>query len=243
VSGHATKPIVGVSTYVVEATWGHWTAPTAHVPYAYVDCLLRVGAIPVLLPPTGEDADADAAAVAARIDALVLVGGPDVDPSSYGAERHAHTVDAGPERDAWEMALTMSAIAARLPVLGICRGAEILNIACGGTLCQHLPDDVGHEGHRPDEPAYGVTDVTLDPDQVPGNTLGDRITVSCYHHQAIDELGTGLVATGWAADGTVEAMRLVDSPFTVGVQWHPEIDRHLPLFAALVAATREHVPT
>jgi gamma-glutamyl-gamma-aminobutyrate hydrolase PuuD len=185
-----------------------------------------------VLPPLVE-----AAGAVARLDALLLSGGGDVAPDRYGATPHPRTGRPDPQRDAAELAALDAALAAGLPVLGVCRGAQLLNVAGGGTLHQHLPDVVGHDGHNPTPGAFTDVDVRLDPAGRVGAAIGPRLRVRCHHHQAVDRLAPGLVATGWAADGTVEAVEDATRPFVVGVQWHPEEDlADLRLVAALVTA-------
>jgi gamma-glutamyl-gamma-aminobutyrate hydrolase PuuD len=188
--------------------------------------------VPVLLPSL----PAAAPAVDA-LDALVVTAGPDVDPVAYGAPRHPHSGPACGERDAAELAMLRRALARGIPVLGVCRGLQVLNVALGGTLVQHLPDAVGHAGHNPSPGVFGATCVDLDPDGLAGRAVGAQVLVQCHHHQAIDLLGDGLVVTGRAADGTVEAVELAGAPFVIGVQWHPEQDAaDCRLFEALVRA-------
>jgi gamma-glutamyl-gamma-aminobutyrate hydrolase PuuD len=201
--------------------------------------VLAAGGVPVLLPPMPASAQA-----VDRLDAVLLSGGPDVAPARYGAPAHPCTDRAREERDAAELAVLDRAMAAGLPVLGICRGAQLLNVARGGTLHQHLPEVVGHRGHNPTPGVFTDVDVRLDPAGRVGAAVGPRLRVRCHHHQAVDRLAPGLVATAWAEDGTVEALEAVTSddgtrPFVVGVQWHPEEDiAELRLVGALVAAAR-----
>lgn len=194
----------------------------------------------MLLPPlAGGAASAQlAAACVAPLHALVLAGGPDIDPHRYAARPQPATTDTRPERDAWELDLLDAALERDIPVLGICRGLQLLNVARGGTLRQHLPDAIGHDGHRPAPAEYGPVEIALAPDALPGALLGSRITAPCYHHQAIDRLGDGLAVTGHALDGTIEAVQLIGRAFVVGVQWHPEQDTDRRLFDALIAAAR-----
>jgi putative glutamine amidotransferase len=228
------KPLIGISTYREQARWGAWDAPAVLVPQNYPDRVAQAGGVPVLLPPSG--GSAEAAAAIAAVHGLVLIGGPDLDPGRYGAEHDARTAGVQPVRDAWEAELLGAALAANLPVLGVCRGAQLLNIARGGTLRQHLPERVGHDGHRPAAGSYGTVQVELDPAMLPGIVLGATLQVQCSHHQAVDELGAGLVATAWHADGTIEAVCMPGRGFVVGVQWHPEAGADPRLFQALVRA-------
>lgn len=235
-SGSERRPLIGLTTYLEPARYGVWSQDTALLPRAYVDVVARVGGWPVLLPPV---ADLDASVVGA-LDGLVLSGGGDVDPSRYGADRHPATGGTSVVRDAAEEALLQAALSADVPVLGVCRGMQVLNVALGGTLAQHLPDEVGHERHRPAPASFGRTTVTLAADSLVGELLGEEAEVHCYHHQAVASLAADLVAVGRADDGTVEAVELRGPRFAVGVQWHPEVDGDdCRLFAALVDAASE----
>jgi gamma-glutamyl-gamma-aminobutyrate hydrolase PuuD len=211
-----------------------WDRDVVLLTRTYIDIVAAAGGVPVVLPPLVE-----AAGAVARLDALLLSGGGDVAPDRYGATPHTRTGRPDPQRDAAELAALDAALAAGLPVLGVCRGAQLLNVAGGGTLHQHLPDVVGHDGHNPTPGAFTDVDVRLDPAGRVGAAIGPRLRVRCHHHQAVDRLAPGLVATGWAADGTVEAVEDATRWFVVGVQWHPEEDiADLRLVAALVAAAR-----
>lgn len=230
-ASNASKPLIGISTYVETARWGVWDTPAALIPRAYVDCVVAAGGIPVLLPSVGADASALSA-----LDGLVLAGGADVDPTRYGQEPH-ETAKVRPERDGFEFALLRAALQAGTPVLAVCRGMQVLNVELGGTLIQHLPEHVG-TGHQPAPAVFGANTVTLAEGSRTAKVLGTETKVHCYHHQAVDRLGSGLLATGWAPDGTVEAVELPDA-FVLGVQWHPEQDSDdLRLFAALVEEAR-----
>jgi len=233
-------PVVGVTTYRQQASWGPWDRPATLLPTSYVDSLASAGACPVLLPPVegGADGPGGAAAVVRVIDALVLVGGGDVDPARYGQPPHAATngVDAG--RDGQELALLGAALAVDLPVLAICRGMQLLNVHCGGTLLQHVPDEVGHDGHQPARGCFADVEVTTEPGSLLAKVLGDTTTVRCSHHQAVDRVGTGLVVTARSADGVAEGLELPTGRFVVGVQWHPEEGVDTRLFEALVGAAR-----
>ena len=237
---HRGAPLVGVTTYREEAAWGPWRTAAALLPAAYVDCVARAGARPLLLPvaeDTGADAEA-AADVVPMLDGLVLAGGGDVDPASYGATPHPATAGVRRRRDDAERALVGSALAAGLPVLAVCRGIQVLNVHLGGTLLQHVPDVVGHHGHRPAPGCFGATEVRVEAGSALAETLGASETVACSHHQALDRLGEGLVVTARARDEIVEAVELEGADFVVGVEWHPEERGDLRLFAALVEAGR-----
>jgi gamma-glutamyl-gamma-aminobutyrate hydrolase PuuD len=233
-------PLVGVTTYRQEATWGPWHRSAAVLPVPYVDCVAAVGGRPLLLPPCDGPggADVSAADVVSVLDALVLVGGGDLDPAWYGADLDPATSGVSRQRDEGELALLAAALDADLPVLAICRGMQVLNVHLGGSLIQHLPDVVGHDGHRPAAGCFGPTDVHIEPGSILSKILGQSVTVPCSHHQAVDGVGTGLVVTAAAGDGVIEGLELSSASFVVGVEWHPEEDGDLRLFEALLRTTR-----
>jgi gamma-glutamyl-gamma-aminobutyrate hydrolase PuuD len=225
-----------VTAAVERSRHGVWDRDVVLLNRTYTDMVVAGGGVPVLLPPVAGVANA-----VDRLDGVLLSGGPDVAADRYGAPAHPRTVAAHPDRDTAELAVLHRALALDLPVLGVCRGAQLLNVARGGTLHQHLPDVVGHDGHNPTPGVFTDVAVRLDPAARVGAALGpavgDGLRVRCHHHQAVDRLAPGLVATAWAADGTVEALEDPARPFVVGVQWHPEQDAADPrLVAALVAA-------
>jgi gamma-glutamyl-gamma-aminobutyrate hydrolase PuuD len=248
--GGVHRPLIGISAYREQAAWGVWKVEAALLPFTYVERIAAAGGVPVLLPPidgattlrdpdgveAAEDMEEAAGAAVAALDGLVLSGGPDLDPALYAAERHPATLDTRPERDTWELALLDAALARDLPVLGICRGLQLINVALGGTLCQHLPERAGHEGHRPVPGTYGATNVSLETDALPGSVLGAVVEVPCHHHQALGMIGRGLEVTGRAADGTVESVQLIGRGFALGVQWHPEEGADRRIFEALIEA-------
>lgn len=231
----APAPVVGVTADVERVRHGVWDREMVLATRTYVDIVLAAGGVPVLLPPTIVAADA-----VPRCDAVLLSGGPDVAADRYGAPPHPRAGLPHLDRDAAELAILDRALAAGLPVLGVCRGAQVLNVGLGGTLHQHLPDVVGHDGHNPTPGTFTDVDVRLHPTGRVGAAVGPGVRVRCHHHQAVDRLAPGLVATGWAADGAVEAIEDPARPFVVGVQWHPEEDiADLRLVAALVDAARD----
>jgi gamma-glutamyl-gamma-aminobutyrate hydrolase PuuD len=228
-----SRPLIGLTTYRERAATGVWDTEFALLHNAYVDAVARAGGVAVLLPPQQHGADE----AIEGVDALVLTGGSDVDPRRYQQRPHQATAVVRPWRDDWELRLLAGALAADLPVLGVCRGAQLLNVAFGGTLDQHIPDSVGHRRHCPAPGAFGETQVTISPGSVLAAVLGPTATVACYHHQAIDKLAPELEAAGWSDDDIVEAIELPGRRFALGVQWHPEQDAvDLRLFEALVAA-------
>jgi gamma-glutamyl-gamma-aminobutyrate hydrolase PuuD len=220
---------------VEAARWRAWEADAVLLPLRYVAAVELAGGRAVLLPPS----DLGAEETAASIDGLVCSGGPDLDPALYGARADPRTQGVRPERDRGELALLRAALGRDLPVLGICRGMELLDVARGGTLHQHLPDVVGHGGHRDGTTAYSRHRVTLAGGSLTERILGSTVTVPSYHHQGIATVGSGLAAVGWADDGSVEAVEADGRRFTVGVLWHPEQGDDPRLFQALVAAAAE----
>jgi putative glutamine amidotransferase len=229
-------PRAGLTTYREPASWGVWDEPADLLPATYADSVAAAGAVPVLLPPVEVDAPASVEAALDGLHGLVLTGGPDVDPARYRAARDPRTGPARTRRDGWEIALTRAALDRDMPVLAICRGVQVLNVALGGNLHQHLPDAVGHDGHSPVVGVHGRHGVRLAAGTRIGDLLGPDATVATYHHQAIDRLGSGLVATGWAPDGTIEAVEIDGASWVVGVQWHPEVHDGAALFAGFRAA-------
>lgn len=228
-----TSPLIGLTTYREEAAWGVWHQRADLLPTQYAGAVEATGGVPVLLPPlTGRGA---AAAVVARLDGLVISGGADVDPSRYDAEPHPRTAGWRPDRDAWETALLDAADAVGLPVLGVCRGMQVLAVHAGGTLEQHVPDLVDHEGHSPGGAEFGEVVVTTTPGTRLAGLVGDRIAVNCHHHQSV-RTHPGFEAVAHAADGTLEAMEATGDRFLLGVQWHPETAADARLLAGLTSA-------
>jgi len=230
--------LVALSSYRQRASWAAWEREAALVPAAYVDCVAAVGARPVVVPPAhGRGADFEGARrVVEAVDAMVLVGGADVDPARYGDEPHERTGAPQPGRDDNELALLTAALESAKPVLAICRGMQLLNVHLGGTLDQHIPDALGHEEHQPAPGCFGEVKVHASAGTAVQAAMGEHFTVACCHHQAVDVLGRGLVVAARSDDDVVEAIELEGAPFVVGVQWHPEETADLRLFEALVAA-------
>jgi gamma-glutamyl-gamma-aminobutyrate hydrolase PuuD len=228
------RPIIGLSAYGDHTRYGVWAHQTVLLPHTYIDVVVAAGGAPLLLPPVATSVEA-----VDRLDGVVLTGGPDISPDRYGAPLHPRTGALHPERDAAEIAILYRALESGIPVLGVCRGAQLLNVALGGTLTQHLPDVVRHDGHNPMPGVFGEVTVMLDPAGRVGAAVGTQVRVHCHHHQALDQVAPELVVTGRAVDGTVEAVELDKCDFVVGVQWHPEQDTtDLRLITALVDAAR-----
>jgi gamma-glutamyl-gamma-aminobutyrate hydrolase PuuD len=225
------RPVIGITTYVEPASWGAWTLESALVPYDYVRAVERAGGRAVLIPPSEDGAEE----VLDAVDGLILSGGNDMEPDHYGAEAHPTTLGTNGARDRGELALLKAALERDLPVLAICRGFEVLNVARGGDLVQHLPDVLGHDEHRPVLGEFAEHPVRVDPDSRLGAVPG---LVKSHHHQGVGRIGDGLREVGWAEDGTVEALEDPDKRFVVGVLWHPEAGEDQRLFEQLVEAAR-----
>ena len=226
------RPLIGLSTYREQARWGVWDQPADLLATTYADSVQRAGGVPVLLPPVDP---ASATYAVGRLDGLVVTGGADVDPGRYGAEPHPLTVTWRTDRDAWELALLEAADSRGVPVLGICRGMQVMAVHSGGTLDQHLPETVGHQTHSPSGPEFGDVDVETCPGTRLRVLVGDRSSVGCHHHQSVRE-HPGFIVAARAEDGTVEAMEAPGERFRVAVQWHPETRADAGLFAGLMAA-------
>ena len=240
-------PVIGLTTYLEQAKQGVWDVRAAFLPQVYFDAVTASGGIAVLLPPqhhsaTGLSADVAAGAVLDGLDGLNLTGGLDVQPELYGAERHPRTDPPRPDRDAWEMALFHGADERRMPVLAICRGLQLVNVARGGTLHQHLPEALGTERFRVGGGVFAPNTVAIDEGTVLAGIIGEReLEVHSYHHQGVDRLGDGLVSTARTDDGLVQAIESTGDGYLVGVQWHPEQDiEDRRLFAGLVRAASDY---
>lgn len=235
-------PVIGITSYLEQARTGVWDVPASFLPQVYLNGVTDAGGIAVVLPPQPVTPGV-AETIVASIDGLILSGGADIDPARYGQEPHARTGAPRTDRDAFEAALLEAAIAAELPFLGICRGAQVLNVERGGTLIQHLPDEVGDDRYQLGAGRFNRIEVEVEPGSRIGEVLGEdlRVGAHLYHHQAIGEVGAGLTVTSRTADGVIESLELDDVPFGIAVQWHPEEnteDRRL--FAGLVDAARTH---
>jgi putative glutamine amidotransferase len=231
-----SRPVVGITTYVESARWGAWELDAALIPYAYVQAVERAGARALLVPPSldGVDETLDA------LDGLLFSGGSDLDPETYGADAHPATNGLRPERDRAELALLEGALARDMPVLAVCRGFQVLNVARGGDLVQHLPDVVGDEKHREVAGSFSDHDVRIEDGSKLGAVLGDSAPVKSSHHQGVGTVGQGLREVAWADDGTVEGLEDPERRFAVGVLWHPEAGEDTKLFDALVAEAQAY---
>ena len=234
--------MIGICTALERARWSVWDEQAVLLPRSYVTAVQRAGGLAVLLPPDPV-ATEDPGQLLELIDGLMLAGGADIDPSCYGQEAHPNTTDTVPERDAFEIALVRAAIERDMPVLGICRGMQLINVACGGTLLQHLPERFGHHEHRRVVGSFDGADHDV---QLRDGTLATRVigesphATKSHHHQGIDRLGEGLEVSGTSAmDGLPEAIELPGARFVLGVQWHPEADQGSAVIGALVSAAEE----
>jgi len=230
------RPIVGITTYMEDAAWGSWRLPAALIPQMYVEMLEQAGARPLLVPPSEEGVEETLDV----LDGLLLSGGADLDPDSYGAEPHPATDATRPARDRAELALLEAAIARELPVLAVCRGSQILNVARGGDLVQHLPELVGHDRHRETLGVFSDHQVQIEEGSRLGSLIAGHGPVKSSHHQGFGRVGDGLRAVAWADDGTVEGLEDPGRRFLVGVLWHPEMGDDARLFEALVAEARRY---
>jgi putative glutamine amidotransferase len=231
-----SRPVIGLSTYRERARWGAWDQSADLLPTVYAEAIEAAGGVPVLLPPTTPYAEAATAAVT-RLDGLVITGGADVSPERYGQRPHARTTSWRQDRDAWEVALLDAADEAGLPLLGVCRGMQVMAVHAGGALDQHVPDLVSHDRHNPGADAFGETQVALAPESRLASLLGTSLTVHCHHHQSV-RTHPGFTAAAWAEDGLLEAMEATGDRLCVAVQWHPEMAADAGLFQALVDAAR-----
>jgi putative glutamine amidotransferase len=237
-----SRPVIGICTAVEHARWSVWDEEAMLLPRSYITAVQRAGGLAVMLPPDPLSSE-DPGQLLDLIDGLVLAGGADIDPAFYGQPADEKTTGTVPERDAFELALARAAIERDMPVLGICRGMQLINVACGGTLLQHLPERFGHHEHRRVVGSFDGADHDV---EVREGTLAMRVVgerchaTKSHHHQGIDRLGEGLEVSGVSAmDDLPEAIELAGARFVLGVQWHPEADETSSVVGALVAAAEE----
>ena len=230
------RPVIGITSYAEEARWGVWNAPAALIPLAYVQAVERAGGRPLLVPPSEEAIEETLDA----FDGLLFSGGSDLDPDLYGADPHPETNGVHPGRDRAEIALLEAALERDMPVLAVCRGSQVFNVARGGDLVQHLPDVVGDEKHKHTPGVFADHDVDVKAGTRLGQLLGERAPVKSHHHQGYGRLGEGLVESAKAEDGTIEAFEDPSRRFALGVLWHPEEGEDARLFEQLVEEARRY---
>jgi putative glutamine amidotransferase len=230
------RPLIGITSYAEEIRWGVWTEDAALVPLAYVRAVERAGGRPLVVPPSDDGLEETLDA----LDGVIFSGGGDLDPELYGADPHDETDEPRKERDAAELRLLEAALDRDMPVLAICRGSQLLNVARGGDLVQHLPETVGHEQHRHDPGSFSDHDVKVAAGSRLGGLLGDRAPVKSHHHQGYGRIGSGLREVAWAEDGVVEGLEDTDKRFALGVLWHPEEGEDFALFQGLVEEARRY---
>jgi putative glutamine amidotransferase len=237
------RPALGICTSLEHARWGVWQQRAALLPFSYITAVQRAGALAVMIAPDPALAQ-NPDEMLERIDGLILAGGADIDPSAYGADPHPATNGTVPERDRSEIALASRAVGLDMPVLGICRGMQLLNVARGGSLRQHVPDLVGHDQHRRHPGSFENSDhdVRLEPGSLAARAAGEDLHgTKSHHHQGVDEIGEGLVVTGISMlDDLPEAIEAPGCRFVLGVQWHPEADERSRVVGALVDRARDY---
>jgi putative glutamine amidotransferase len=234
------RPLIGVCAAVERAAFGVWKdEPAVLLPLSYARAIHGAGGMLAMLPPDRR-ASEDPDELLDRLDALVLGGGADIDPESQGVEAHPETIGSNPDRDRFEIALALAALERGIPLLGVCRGMQIMNVAHGGSLDQHIPDRLGHERHRPVPGSWAEHDVRIEPGSLAARMAGtERLTVKSHHHQGVDAIPDVLTATAWATDDeSVEAIESADGGFALGVLWHPEEDPEDRVIPALVERAR-----
>jgi putative glutamine amidotransferase len=231
-----TRPLIGITSYAERARWGVWDEPAALISLAYVQAIEKAGGRALLIPPTNEGIEETLDA----LDGILFSGGSDVDPDLYGAETHLETNDVRPERDRAEISLLRAALDRDMPVLAVCRGSQVLNVARGGDLVQHLPEVVGDEKHKHTPGVFADHEVDLVAGTKVQQILGDRAPVKSHHHQGYGRLGEGLREAAHAEDGTIEALEDPAKRFALGVLWHPEEGDDVALFRALVEEARRY---
>jgi putative glutamine amidotransferase len=231
------RPVIGITAYAEPSVrWGVWDVPAAVIPMAYVRMVEAAGGRALLVPPSEEAIDETLDA----LDGVLFSGGSDIDPSEYGHELHPETNGTRPERDRGELALLRAALERDMPVLAVCRGSQVLNVARGGDLVQHLPDVVGNEKHKHTPGVFADHEVDVKEGTRLGSLLGGRAPVKSHHHQGFGRVGDGLRVAAHAEDGTIEAVEDPGRRFALGVLWHPEAGEDRRLFEELVREAAEY---
>ncbi len=230
----STRPVIGITTYAQDASWGAWHLPAALIPLDYVDAVERAGGRAILIPPSEDGVDE----TLDLLDGIVFSGGADVDPALYGADAHPETDAPQARRDRGELALLRGALERDVPMLAVCRGVQLLNIARGGDLVQHLPETLGSDVHKQAPGTFVEHPIEVKEGTRLAEIVGARPDVTSHHHQGLGRIGDGLVGAAWASDGTVEGVEDPSKRFTLGVQWHPEAGEDEALFENLVAEAR-----
>lgn len=237
------RPRIGICAALERARWSVWDQRAVLLPLSYIAAIQDVDGLAIMIAPDPRLAE-DPDEILDLLDALILAGGADIDPSTYGAEPHPETKGTVPERDAVEVALARRALERDMPMLGICRGMQLMNVALGGTLCQHVPDDVGHHEHRRVPGSFDGADhdVRLVAGSLAAQVAGEEVHgTKSHHHQSVALLGDGLRVTGFSTlDELPEAIEVPGHRFALGVQWHPEADPASPLIRELVAQAQAY---
>jgi gamma-glutamyl-gamma-aminobutyrate hydrolase PuuD len=233
------RPVIGITTYITPAKWSNWELEAALVPADYVRAVERAGGRALLVPPSHDGVEE----TLESLDGLIFSGGSDLDPELYGQEAHAETSDVMRNRDTAELALLEAALERDMPVLAICRGSQVLNVARGGDLVQHLPDVVGDEKHKHTPGEFADHDVSLEDGSRLASVLGERAPVKSHHHQGFGKVGEGLRVVAYAEDGTIEAVEDPTRRFALGVLWHPEAGEDARLFEELVREAEQYRST
>jgi putative glutamine amidotransferase len=238
-----SRPVIGISTNLTRAAWGVWDQRAALLPYGYIEAIQRAGGLALMVAPDPV-LERQPDELLDTLDGLILSGGNDIEPECYGSERHPQTNETVPERDRVEIALTRRAAERDIPVLGICRGMQLLNVAFGGTLLQHLPDQVGHGDHRLNPGSFDGSehDVRLAAGSLAALAAGEELhSTKSHHHQGVDRIGQGLEVTGRSTlDELPEAIEMPGKRFVLGVQWHPEADERSRVIGTLVERARDY---
>lgn len=230
------RPLIGITAYAEEVRWGVWTEDAAVVPLSYVKAIEHAGGRPLVVPPSEDGLDETLEA----LDGVVFSGGTDLDPGLYGAEPHPETDRPRELRDRAELRMLQAALERDMPVLAVCRGSQLLNVARGGDLVQHIPEVVGHERHKHTPGEFADHAVEVASDSRLGSLVGEHAPVKSHHHQAYGRIGDGLRAVAWADDGLVEGLEDAEKRFALGVLWHPEEGEDFALFKALVDEARRY---